>query len=513
LTATLVAACFLADDHKDAHSLAIMQCGWEASVITNQERVGRALKELEKALKPFVEVSVAEVFGAAWRKELNNRRQDNQAKPPKYRYYLNYDRRADVIHWDSAALMNVIIHHWEDIFLNLFGESNKQLMHSVRNIRNEVKHDSETAPISAMMACSSIFQIEKLLRLADAEDRANLVHQHLIALWPAAGQEIHSVEAPEAFLETTIFSSEVDETTSLGKRTETEVKDSLAEIEQSNAGGDENRKVVLFPSANNNLTVRPIENTTDPDFIQFLELMVKNFASHQARDFETNLERWLDSVDEQKNNRGCEDIFLVLKATRYDKVVGLLYASDYPKSDFLFISYLAIDKGFARRLWEAGETELASKIADKGSALMLAELEQRAKKRKGVITEVAQDEYNLRLKKLFRRYAQNAYGRTLYQINVPYVQPALDPLDTLSAVTEDLMYIPGPTHQRTISASGDQLTKAEASEILGFVYFRLYGDSFDGTTHERRYRAHLTDLYDRISGRLPDIVALKRLYF
>lgn len=255
--------------------------------------------------------------------------------------------------------------------------------------------------------------------------------------------------------------------------------------------------------------VRRIKSSKEPEFQQFLELMRKEFPPN-VRDLDEDLERWLDKAEiYRKQTPPCDDIFLVATHADYnDIVVGLLYASYYRTLGFVFISYLAVDREFAKAAWNRGEYRQAISINQEVARQLLKRLDTLTNHNVHMVTEITTDDEikNTELKRLFRKYAHE-FGQRLYKMDLYYLQPALDPASTSThgLLSEDLLYLPGPAHRELING---RLPKDKALEIVEFVYKQIYAGNFDEIEDGAKYREHVEDTFRLVCDGLPDPVPL-----
>ena len=161
------------------------------------------------------------------------------------------------------------------------------------------------------------------------------------------------------------------------------------------------------------LTPQRIKRRDEPEFMQFLELMDNAFPD--TADPDANFVRWLDEREIYlKETPPCDDIFLVVKADRYDRVVAAAYASNYPTLGYLFISYVAVDEAFQEELLQHKEVELYADVTNNAVPKLLRGLLKIVNTtgiNKGVVTEIAQGGKNLRLKRKIPETCQSALQR------------------------------------------------------------------------------------------------------
>jgi len=162
-------------------------------------------------------------------------------------------------------------------------------------------------------------------------------------------------------------------------------------------------------------------------------------------------------------------------------------------------------------MFDIGDHTTRREIDYAAAPLLLTQLLNICGNLKGIVTEVAWDEHNMPLKRRFRRYATCVFKTGLYQININYVQPSLESLQPEAAVGQDLLYAPTAAEKTLIDMAGGQLTRAQALDILRFVYMHVYGDSYRDTADEETYFDHVQSLLSQIENELSDFVPLIRI--
>jgi hypothetical protein len=101
--------------------------------ISNHERVGRALNLLRDGLYPFVEREMKAVHGDRWLIPASASLPDS---------YVKSKNVEDVLREDVSALLIVIWEHWNPIFKQTLGQSERTLVSELRTTRNDWAHTS-----------------------------------------------------------------------------------------------------------------------------------------------------------------------------------------------------------------------------------------------------------------------------------------------------------------------------------------------------------------------------------
>jgi len=100
-------------------------------VISNRERVGRALETLKIGIYPFVEREMKADSGEQWVKVAANALRDD---------YTNRKSVEEVLKDDIAALLNVMLGNWTEVFKKTLGKSERSLVHELIATRNAWAH-------------------------------------------------------------------------------------------------------------------------------------------------------------------------------------------------------------------------------------------------------------------------------------------------------------------------------------------------------------------------------------
>jgi uncharacterized protein len=97
--------------------------------ITNRDRVGRAMDIFAGGLAPFVERQMDARASTSWRRWVDG---------DLTRWF---ERGADgSIHWDSQALLKVMIDNWRDVFSKTLGHAERALVGELIEVRNRWAH-------------------------------------------------------------------------------------------------------------------------------------------------------------------------------------------------------------------------------------------------------------------------------------------------------------------------------------------------------------------------------------
>jgi hypothetical protein len=261
-----------------------------------------------------------------------------------------------------------------------------------------------------------------------------------------------------------------------------------------------------------------IERPEQPEFEHFLDLWRASFED-EVRDPDEDMGRWLRSGSDYKEEcPPCYDQFFIAQfdpAYNADRrAAGLIYASNYPTLQYLFISYIAVNEGWAEDLSRQNEKGMASEIRTYTARVLLPDLADNTLWERGVIAEIEKKPVkdNAERKRRFRYYAKNFFKRDLHQIGVRYLQPSQDRMnmrDIDELRENDLLLMPGPELEKKIehvAYNAGSLRREDAIDLLEFVYMRMYAENFDEV-----YYAYIVKIFQFVCASLPDMVPLERI--
>jgi hypothetical protein len=261
------------------------------------------------------------------------------------------------------------------------------------------------------------------------------------------------------------------------------------------------------------LTVCQIRHPSDPLFEKFLDILDEEFDD-SIRDTEEDLERWLRDIDGTEDQL-ADDYILACKFVNDEKVgdniAAALYASNYPTFGYLFINYIAINHKLADELHGRGEYRLESAIKRDAVRMLLKNLSEKSKWHKGVIAEIALDEKNTYLKRRFRRYASSFFQSKLYELDVGYLQPALDINSLTEPEIQDLIYMPGPSDINVVDKYHGKLPRDEAKKLINFIYDYMYAGIFDAIGRGEEYRSYIESVRQKVLKNIGEWVSLKQV--
>ncbi len=128
-------------------------------VLTNQERVSKAMELLRAGLAPFVE------------REFRNQHPMQTADAA--RRYLADDRtvgKKPLAEWDVAALLKLMWEAWNDVFGRTLGRAERSLVQELRDCRNQWAHQEPFSSDDADRALDSMARLLTAVSASQADD-------------------------------------------------------------------------------------------------------------------------------------------------------------------------------------------------------------------------------------------------------------------------------------------------------------------------------------------------------
>lgn len=116
--------------------------------ITNHERVGKALEQLNAGLQPFVERELKSTYKDKW----------VDAARPSFPNWQQTGKPAS-LNWDSQALLSVMWDLWNDCFKRILGPSERSLVSELRDVRNRWAHQKAFSTDDAYRAIDSVARL------------------------------------------------------------------------------------------------------------------------------------------------------------------------------------------------------------------------------------------------------------------------------------------------------------------------------------------------------------------
>ena len=129
--------------------------------ITNQERVGKALELLKDGLAPFVERELRAQDAQGWLGIVRQSVGESQAK-------LFKDGAEP--QWDAASLLAVMWNQWNPIVRKTLGQSERNLVSELRDVRNKWAHQNPFSSRDAERALDSIVRLLTAVSAKEADE-------------------------------------------------------------------------------------------------------------------------------------------------------------------------------------------------------------------------------------------------------------------------------------------------------------------------------------------------------
>src|SRR5271166_3132282 len=115
-------------------------------VISNHERVGKALDLLKDGLQPFVEREMKAQHAQLWLDQVRESVPETQTRL--------FSAKGEP-HWDSASLLSVMWNQWNVVFRKTLGQAERTLVSELRDVRNRWAHQKPFTGDDAYRALDS----------------------------------------------------------------------------------------------------------------------------------------------------------------------------------------------------------------------------------------------------------------------------------------------------------------------------------------------------------------------
>jgi len=121
----------------------------QSMAITNHERVGKALEQLNTGLRPFVERELKATYKERWA----------ETARPSFPNWQQTGKDAAQLNWDTQALLGVMWDLWNDCFRKILGPSDRSLVSELRDVRNKWAHQKAFSTDDAYRAIDTISRL------------------------------------------------------------------------------------------------------------------------------------------------------------------------------------------------------------------------------------------------------------------------------------------------------------------------------------------------------------------
>ncbi|CAN5556162.1 hypothetical protein BH24GEM3_BH24GEM3_19820 [soil metagenome] len=133
--------------------------------ISNSERIGKALKTFNQAMRPYVRREMEAVHKTQWLQMARQGIRDERAVPASFEQ------------WDTPVLVGVVLDHWNNVFKYNLGQAERSLIHEIRDVRNRWAHQQQFSSDDAYRALDSMGRF--LMAVSAAEEAAEMERQRL----------------------------------------------------------------------------------------------------------------------------------------------------------------------------------------------------------------------------------------------------------------------------------------------------------------------------------------------
>ncbi|HXY98636.1 MAG TPA: hypothetical protein VEI03_01460 [Stellaceae bacterium] len=270
-------------------------------------------------------------------------------------------------------------------------------------------------------------------------------------------------------------------------------------------------KVKLNNTTNTAPVPKRIMLPHDEDIVGLIELHQRKFNKSLGDDG-YNIDRWFaEAIEEQRLGIAkLDEFWVVLKHGR--NIIGYVNAQQYYKSNYMFISYLAVDREYEKAAAQFGILDISSLVRD-GMQQMFDELLANTRTLpRAIIAEIDKDTCDESLQRLFTMYAARR-GWKLYKIDMTYVQPAVTIDQPDGILEQDLICVLGDEMQAEVRKMENMelLSRNGVLGILSFVLIEVYGDTYEHTEFENEYRRRMKRMLSRYRRQIKGPVPLVSL--
>lgn len=130
--------------------------------ITNADRIGKALEQLNSGLRPFLAREMESVYGKSWQEQARQ----SLSGP-------TFDTKNGV-NWDSAALLTVMASEWNSVFRRSLGNAERSLVSELKTARNDWAHQGTFSTDDVYRVLDSV---QRLLTAISAPEAAEVDRQ------------------------------------------------------------------------------------------------------------------------------------------------------------------------------------------------------------------------------------------------------------------------------------------------------------------------------------------------
>jgi hypothetical protein len=243
----------------------------------------------------------------------------------------------------------------------------------------------------------------------------------------------------------------------------------------------------------------------------------------EAGDSIEDMKSWIDewNISRVYENRKMDEILIVVR--QKFNVIGYIWGQYYLSDQYAFISYVRRD--------DVDRDRVRNSIFPLLLSTFYREIEKSGLEWKAIIAELEHSKIDkfgrdMSAHKLFYVFSDAAkkmkknkrYNINVYRLCMHYCQPVLLPHDVpvdyqpriIPSMYQWILYCPRNTNKIIEKQGKKYLSKIEASEVLSFIYERLYADAFPASKAAiyENYQKYLTIEEDFFESMLGDFVLL-----
>ena len=130
-------------------------------IVSNQERIGKALECLRQGLYSYIEKKMQAIYGSTWTIKATSHLKEHQ----KSKQQVN-----DTIREDVSALLMVMNREWEKVFKSSLSQPDRALVSELIEVRNQWAHQSTFSTADTYRAIDSVLRLLKSISASQSED-------------------------------------------------------------------------------------------------------------------------------------------------------------------------------------------------------------------------------------------------------------------------------------------------------------------------------------------------------
>jgi len=131
--------------------------------LTNYERVGKVLETLRNVLQPYVLRELKSAFPGEWKQAAREYYSGGSGS-------VGDSITVDPEKWDAAAVLNIMIRGWNDVFRKVLGQSERTLIFELRDARNNWAHQQQFSTDDAYRVFDNVERLFNAISAPEAEE-------------------------------------------------------------------------------------------------------------------------------------------------------------------------------------------------------------------------------------------------------------------------------------------------------------------------------------------------------